>query len=154
MPGADIKDLNGLMKDYIGPNKEIVDVKKERLTAPGENYCSIMMKLDITLKDVATGKEEILHAVAKTMNTEVADFFRQAAPPQFKKEIAFYTEVIPTLQQFQRDQGVTDVMDFFPKLYAARKNIHGNDDEIDDECVIVLENLKEQGQCFLFVFFR
>lgn len=149
MPGENIIDLEGLLQPYIGPNKKIVDVKKDRLTAPGENYCSIMLKLDITLKNLETGKEEELFAVAKTINTEVNEFFKKSAPPQFKKEIAFYTEIVPALQEFQREQGITDVIDLFPKLYAARKNLHGNDDEVDDDCVIILENLKVQGNVFL-----
>lgn len=160
MPGDNIENLEGLLQQYIGPNKKIVNIKKGRLTAPGENYCSIMLKLDITLKNLEKGKEEKLHAVAKTINTEVNDFFKQAAHPQFEKEIAFYTEIVPTLQDFQREQGITEVLDLFPKLYAARRNLHGNDGEVDDDAVIILENLKEQGKiccqilnnsCSLFV---
>lgn len=146
MPGDNIVDLEGLLKQYIGENKEIIDIKKERLTSPGENYCSIMLKLDITVRNLETGKEEEINAVAKTVNTEVNEFFKQAAHPQFKKEIAFYTEIVPALQQFQREQGVDEVLDLFPKVYAARKNIHGNDDEIDDDSVIIMENLKVQGK--------
>lgn len=148
MPGEMIEDLEGLLKHYIGSKKQIIDIKKERLTAPGENYCSVMLKLNISVNNHETGKEEEIYAVAKTINTEVNDFFRKSAPLQFKKEIAFYTEIVPALQEFQKAQGLTHVLDLFPKLYAARKNLHGKDDEVDDDAVIIMENLKEQGNKF------
>lgn len=145
MPGDNILDLEGLLQKHIGPNKEILDIKKENLTAPGENYCSIMVKLDVTLKNLTNGKEETLHAVAKTVNTDVNELFRLSAVPQFEKEINFYTEIVPALQEFQKQQGVTEVLDIFPEIYAARKNIRGDDGKVDDEAVIILENLKEKG---------
>lgn len=154
MSGKYIENLEGLLKKHLGSKKEIVDIKQETLTAPGENYCSIMLKLDITVNNLETGKEEEIHAVAKTINTEVNEFFRKSAHPQFKKEIAFYSEIVPALQKFQTEQGVADVLDLFPKLYATRKNLHGKDDEIDDDAIIILENLKVQGNYSIFLALR
>nr|XP_023025575.1 pituitary homeobox 3-like [Leptinotarsa decemlineata] len=143
MGGADcIKNLPDLLKNYLGPNKIIKDTKISRLTAPGENYGSIMLKLDITLLNIENGTQEILHTVAKTLPE--LEMFREIFNVQitYRNEMAFYEIIVPNVQDFQKRLGVSDVVDYFCKCIATRKNLDGSD-KIDDDAVIVLENLME-----------
>lgn len=145
-------DLENFIKKCVGPTKEVINTHIENLTAPGDNYWSTMLKIDITLRNKENNKEEQLHAVAKTINPGGSELFKEHVMPQFKNEITFYTEIVPTLQEFQREQGVTEVLNLFPKVYGTRKNISGIGDEMDGSSIIVFENLKAQGKSILSIF--
>lgn len=140
-----IEKLDDLIYQYTGKEKTILNKTISNLTQPGDNYCSLMLKIDVTLKNLHSNDEEMLYVVAKCRNKGGNTFFDQISPFQFKKEIGFYTEIVPTLEQFQREQGSTEFYDIYPKVYAVRRNLHGNDDEIDENAVILMENLFEKG---------
>jgi hypothetical protein len=124
----------------LGESKKIVDHKIKRLTAPGENYGSLMLSVDVTVK-TPTGNEEI-HAVAKTVppNEFIQEVFN--TPVTFRNEIAFYKNIVPLLQQFQRQHGVKEIIDFVPKYYGSRVNLKGDEGEVDQDAVLLMENLK------------
>jgi hypothetical protein len=124
----------------LDETKKIVDRKIKRLTAVGENYGSLMLSVDLTIK-TPTGNEEI-HAVAKTVppNEFIQKVFN--TPVTFRNEIAFYKKVVPLLQQFQREHGVKKVIDFVPKYYGSRLNKNCDEGEVDKDAVLLLENLK------------
>lgn len=140
-----IENLDELIYQYTGPTKRIIKKDISNLTLPGENYFSVMLKIDVTLKNLENDEEEVLHAAAKCRIRGYNSFFTDVAPIQFNKEIGFYTDIAPVLQQFQREQGIEDVLDIFPKVLAVRRNLSGVGDEIDEHAVILMENLKEQG---------
>lgn len=140
-----IKKFDELIYQYTGPTTTCIRTDFSNFTTPGENYCSLLFKIDVTLKN-ENGKEEMLHTVAKCRNKKFNSHFGNMAPLQFKHEIAFYTEIVPVLEEFIRNQGVENMLNFFPKLIAARRNLHGKTDEIDENAVILLENLSEQGK--------
>ncbi|KAJ8984930.1 hypothetical protein NQ317_012180 [Molorchus minor] len=138
-----IKKPEGLVKDIIGKKKSVADVKITRLTAPGENYLSIILKVDYVIKNEENGSEEELNAVAKIMPTEgfSKDFYEHS----YNNEAAFYNNIVPTLQDFQREQGLDKVIDLFPKFLNCRKNLNGNDGEVDEDSVILMENIQKLG---------
>ncbi|XP_074031753.1 uncharacterized protein [Leptinotarsa decemlineata] len=140
-----IEKLDELLGQYIDSKKKILDTKISRLTAPGENYGSEMLRVDLVLKDGETDKEEDLSVVAKLI--PISDFFRTMFHVQvtFKNEKEFYNTVVPTLQAFQRKQGATKVIECFPKFYGARSNLENNNGLVDDNAVLILENLKSKG---------
>lgn len=147
-----IEKLEELMRKYIAETQKVTGTKISRLTAPGENFGSTILKLDLTLQD-DDGKTEDLSVVAKLIPE--LEFFRMIFNVQvtFKIEAAFYEVIIPNLQDFQKQQGVQDVIDFFPKFYGARMNLDGSD-RVDGDAVILLENLKLSGKynpLFIFV---
>jgi hypothetical protein len=123
----------------LGETKKIVDRKIKRLTAVGENYGSLMLSVDLTIK-TPTGNEEI-HAVAKTVppNEYIQKIFN--TPVTFRNEIAFYKNIVPLLQEFQREHGVKKVIDFVPKYYGSRLNKNCDEGEVDKDAVLLLENL-------------
>jgi hypothetical protein len=123
----------------LGETKKILDRKIKRLTAVGENYGSLMLSVDLTIKS-PTGNEEI-HAVAKTVppNEFIQKIFN--TPVTFRNEIAFYKNIVPLLQDFQREHGVKEVIDFVPKYYGSRLNKNCDEGEVDKDAVLLLENL-------------
>ncbi|KAJ3658377.1 hypothetical protein Zmor_010117 [Zophobas morio] len=127
----------------LGDNKTIIDHQVKRLTAAGENYGSLMLSVDITVQN-AYGTEEI-HTVAKMIppNEFIQKIFNTQTT--FKNEIAFYNNVVPVLHEFQREQGMDELVDFFPKYYGGRINLSGDPSVVDSDAVLLLENLKIAG---------
>jgi hypothetical protein len=124
----------------LGENKKIVDCKLKRLTAVGDNYGSLMLSVDLTIKS-PSGNEEI-RAVAKAIppNEFIQKIFN--TPVTFRNEIAFYKNIVPLLQDFQREHGVKEVIDFVPKYYGSRLNKNCDEGKVDKDAVLLLENLK------------
>ncbi|CAG9831175.1 unnamed protein product [Diabrotica balteata] len=139
-----IEKLDELISDHIGRDKKVIDSKITRLTAPGDNFGSEMLKVDLRLKST-DGKEEDLHVVAKLIPEN--EFARAIfnVDVSFNVEKGFYNIIVPTLQDFQRKQGITKVIDCFPRLYGARNNLGNNGEKVDNNAALILENLKSQG---------
>lgn len=142
MPDEHIKNLSELIVQHVGTNKDVVNTKLQPLLAPGENYFSNMMAVNLVLKDKKTGEEDVLQAVAKCLLPGPGGF-------TYHNELAFYKDIIPTLDKFRKDSGAGSIIGLFPKLYGFRANLHGNDDEVDENAVILLENLAVKGNSFL-----
>lgn len=145
MSGDTIKNLQDLLRPHLGENKRLERVDIEGLSAPGENFGSVMLKLDITTR-ISNGKEEMLYAVAKKI--PATEFFRRLfkIDVTFKNEVAFYSKVLPTLRDFQRENGIENVLDCFADFYGARYNLKENVDVVDEDAVLVLENLYRSGK--------
>ncbi|XP_063927629.1 uncharacterized protein LOC135140848 [Zophobas morio] len=135
---AQIKKLENLV---CLPGKKIQSCDVKRLTAPGENYGSLMLSLDITAEG-PNGPEKI-SLVAKTVppNEFIQELFMTSIT--FRNEIVFYKQIVPTLQEFQRENGVKEVIDFTPKYFGSRLNLTGGE-SVDENGALVLENLKIQ----------
>lgn len=142
----EIKELEKLIAPFLNKNKKFCSYSTKSLTEAGENYGSLMLAVDVIVENNESGlkKEEVIPMVAKLPppNPWIQEMFN--SPATFKKEIAFYNTIIPTLQKFQLECGVKEVMNFFPKLYGARLNLNNNDN-FDENAVILLENIKHSG---------
>lgn len=103
------------------------------------------MKVDLVIENKNKEKEP-LNIVAKLIPEN--EVFQQIfnIKVAFHIEAAFYQVIIPTMQEFEKEQGVNEVIDFAPKFYGSRKNLSGTDDNIDANAVILLENLKVSGK--------
>lgn len=66
----------------------------------------------------------------------------------FKKEVQFYELILPTLERFQKEENVADVLVHFPKFYGARYNFDGSSDVVDDDGIILIEDLSVRGKFF------
>ncbi|KAJ3658376.1 hypothetical protein Zmor_010116 [Zophobas morio] len=127
----------------LDENKTIIDHQVKRLTAAGENYGSLMLSVDITVQN-AYGTEEI-HTVAKMVPPN--EFIQKVFNTQttFKNEIAFYNKIVPVLHEFQREQGMDELVDFSPKYCGSRINLSGDPSVVDSDAILLLENLKTIG---------
>ncbi|XP_057655646.1 uncharacterized protein LOC130893484 [Diorhabda carinulata] len=140
-----IKKLDDLLCNYLKPNKSIKHVDVSRLTAPGENYGSVMYKLDITIENRENSKEEMLHAVAKTIPENPLLRLLFKIQTTYTNEMAFYQIIIPTILDFQKELNISKTLDCFPRCLGIRKNLEKNSDVIDENAVLLLENLAISG---------
>ncbi|XP_056636818.1 uncharacterized protein LOC130445277 [Diorhabda sublineata] len=139
-----LRSLTCLLNANLAPKKVVEEPTVSRLLSEGENFGSVMYKLEFIVQD-ENGDKKQLTAVAKTLpDSEIFRkiFFIQTT---YTNEIAFYQIIIPTLQQFQIELGIEDVINCFPKCYATRKNLLNDSDKITDDAVIILENLSTSG---------
>ncbi|XP_060534911.1 uncharacterized protein LOC132707186 [Cylas formicarius] len=143
-PG-NIKNLDELLRPHLKSAESIEDVRTTRLTAVGDNYGSLMLRLEIKLRNDGTKDSRTLEVVAKTLPR--SEFVRQIFNVQvtFKNEIAFYTSVIPALDRFAKERDASATTDFVPKSYGGRINLNPDNDVVDDDAVLILENLKILG---------
>lgn len=140
-----IKRLDDLLYNYLKPNKRIKHVDLSRLKAPGENYGSVMYKLDIIIESEENSNEEILHTVAKTLPE--SELLRSLFKIQttYKNEIGFYKIILPTLLDFQKEMNITKPLDCFTRCFETRKNLKQNSEIIDEDAVLLFENLSISG---------
>ncbi|XP_066158785.1 uncharacterized protein [Euwallacea fornicatus] len=138
---SEIPKLEDLLGSHL--QGEILSQNVSRLTAPGENYGSLMLNVDIKVRN-HDGKEEIIHAVAKCVppNKKMQEVFN--TPLTFINEIGWYQEAIPALKAFEREQGAK-VADYYTEIFGARTSLDDNKKEVDDGGVLLLENLMHKG---------
>lgn len=133
-----VPHLTNLIKRNYGENVEILQEEIKSLTSPGENYGSIILAINLTVKQKDT--IEKLNLVAKCF--PLSEMLKEAfdSVNTFKKEALAYIKAIPTLINFQKEFKIPEnkLLDVFPKCYGA---YFGADNKPEDG-VIFLENLK------------
>lgn len=147
MSEINIRNLESLIQQYTGLSKKLVNSEVTKLTAPGENYMGLVLKVVATLTN-EYDTEEKFNAVAKCLNFNMPDFIKNTIPLQYQKESAFYTDIVPALQNFQQEQDIEEplIKDAFVTLYACRKSLDENSEEADADAVLLFENLNKQGK--------
>ncbi|CAG9833647.1 unnamed protein product [Diabrotica balteata] len=136
-----IKNFEELIRDYIGPNKSVVDTKVSNLTAPGENYLSEIIKIDVVLQDKDTNNHEDLSLVAKLC---VENEFFGPTYNLTKNEVIFYTDIVPPIKNFHKKHGLPPPS-FYPDYAGGRLNLAGETDKPDMDAILILENLVPKG---------
>ncbi|XP_030767132.1 uncharacterized protein LOC115890909 [Sitophilus oryzae] len=140
MPPIDysIKNLDKVVKlDGIIKNAEYT-----RLTAPGENFLSLVLRVDIDVE--RDGKKKTVSTVAKRVPLGSNNFALHMNIQSMKNEIKFYSDLIPILTKFASENGV-DASELFPKYYGSRLSLDSINGDADREALIVLENLIPLG---------
>lgn len=139
----EIVNLQSLIEEYLGPDREFLEYVSTNLNEPGENYGSLMLKVEIKVRNKATNEEETISAVAKTPPTDeiIQQIFNTKVT--FKNEIAFYKTVIPTLQNLRKVHNIEPAT-YFPEFVGARLNLNGTE-QVDSDAVLLLENLTIKG---------
>lgn len=139
-----IQDLEVLLAQSLGPNFEIKNLEWKPLTAPGENFGSIMLALNVTV--TRSNKTETLNLVAKLPPTSeyLLDLFD--SPVTFQKELEFYGLMTQEFDKLQLEHGVEekDLCTLVPKYFGGRLGLR-NPKVFDEQAVIILENLKYNG---------
>lgn len=127
-----------ILTNHFGPKYRIRDEKIENATKVGENYCSDIYKVDFLLENVEDGLRKPVHAIAKCFNSGPEDCFRDYIASEFEKEIHFYAEIVPLIEEFISKQDKTETIDLFPKFFGYRKEV--------DDFVLLIENLETSGK--------
>lgn len=146
----EIKNLEQLLREHVDPKKKVLASEVSRLTAPGENYLSVVLKVDVVLEDEDTKKVEKLHAVGKCIHSgDVNEMLKQFGGMNYKNELLWYTEILPTLEKFVKEKKLERNFDIFPKLIAYRANLDGGQD-VDENSILLMENMTVSGKLRLF----
>lgn len=142
----EIQNLDELLSRYLRRSVKVLKQDSKLLTAPGENYGSVMMALSVTTVD-ERNSEEHLNLVAKTIPTN--EMLRKLFQVQisFVKELNVYVKIVPALRDLEDEHSVNTnrASDLFCRCYGGRNNLQGNDGIVDENAVILLENLKLSG---------
>lgn len=147
MMQEEIKNLPELLSQHVGTNKKVISSTVSKLTAPGENYLSVVLRVDVVLKNEDDGHEEKLSAVGKCLHSgDVNEMFKMIGKMNYNYEKAWYAEIVPTLQSFLKERGFEGNFDIFPKLIAYRANLQGDEGEVDGDSILLMENLNEEGK--------
>ncbi|XP_028129628.2 uncharacterized protein LOC114325696 [Diabrotica virgifera virgifera] len=136
-----IKNFEELISDYIGPNKNVVDTKVSNLTAPGENYLSEIIRIDVVVQDKDANHQEHLSLVAKLC---VEHEFFGPTYNLTKNEIIFYENIVLAIKNFHKRHGLPPPS-FYPDYAGGRFNLAVEDDKPDMNAVLILENLAPKG---------
>lgn len=137
-----VKDV---LKYYVGTNRSISKHEITNNSVLGENYSSDIYKINFLVENVENGTEDRLHAIVKCLKPNCTEQMKMYSLSQFVKEINFYCDVLPCLNEFQTEENF-EVFDGFPEMLGFRKNVNGRNDVVDENVVIVLENLSTKGK--------
>ncbi|KAI4461872.1 hypothetical protein MML48_5g00005484 [Holotrichia oblita] len=140
----EIQNFEQFIKPILKNGDKFVSYECNRLLPPGENYGSIMLEVKINIRN-KNGEQETINCVAKScpppgflwemFNTKVT----------FKKEIELYNTIIPILNDFGREHGIDQLVDFVADSKCARISLDPNSTEVDENAILLLENLKLEG---------
>lgn len=144
----ELKKIKPLISSRLGWKKKITNIETSVPEFQDYGFGSVLLKLKVTVQGI-NGEEELLYLVAKRL--PATENFREMFNIQetFKKEIQFYEVILPTLERFQKEENITDVLEkHFAKFYGARYNFEGSSDIIDDDGVLLMEDLSVRGKSF------
>ncbi|XP_014203573.1 uncharacterized protein LOC106635896 [Copidosoma floridanum] len=141
----DLRDLTSALRNrFVSDEFEIVYYSVQTLLSPGESYCGILTKLDVTIHKNKDAVDESLHLVMKKINP-VDRFFEQSVV--FKKEVLMYTNLIPAYQNLEKELGIkgNEIINITPKYYGHQNSREENPDVVDANALLLLENLYSHG---------
>ncbi|XP_015191650.1 PREDICTED: uncharacterized protein LOC107074598 isoform X2 [Polistes dominula] len=136
-----IEDFEGLMRQSFGSDLEIKHVTWKHLTDPGENFGSLIVA--VTVNFIENFSSNTMNLVVKLPpeSPHLLDLFN--CPLTFKKELKFYSDVVPVFADIYRSLNVKNEF-FVPRFIGGRLGLK-NPDKFDSQAAIILENLKLSG---------
>ncbi|XP_033318302.1 uncharacterized protein LOC117215863 [Bombus bifarius] len=140
-----VQKLDVLLRQSLGNDLQIKHIEWKPLTAPGENFGSVMLAIIVTLTR-SSNKTETLHLVAKLPPTSAYLLGLFNSPVTFRKELQFYSVMVKefTNLQIESDVNEKDARDLVPKFFGGRLGLK-NPEQFDEQAAIILENLKLSG---------
>lgn len=141
----DFKDLEPLLqRSYNNKDLQVIDYTATKLLPVGENFGSIMVKIDAKIRKNKNAKEEMLYLVGKTPSQSEIDMINW--PVIFKKECFLYTELFPLYKELEREVGIDEknLINVLPDFIGFRYSLKDNT-EPDDDSVLLMENLMKKG---------
>ncbi|XP_053985536.1 uncharacterized protein LOC128879975 [Hylaeus volcanicus] len=139
-----VLNLDSVLAQSLGRDVQIKNLEWRPLTAPGDNFGSIMLAVDVTV--TRANETETLNLVAKLPPTSTYLLQLFNSPVTFKKELLFYSVMAKEFEELQLECGLKEesLSIIAPKYFGGRLGLR-NPDQFDDQALIVLENLKYSG---------
>ncbi|XP_043251019.1 uncharacterized protein LOC122396558 [Colletes gigas] len=139
-----VLNLDTVLTQNLGKDLQVKYLEWRPLTAPGENFGSIMLAIDVTV--TRANKTETLNLVVKLPPTSayLLDLFN--SPVTFKKELLFYSKMAKEFTNLQLESGVREeaLSIITPNYFGGRLGIR-DPENFDEQALIILENLKCSG---------
>lgn len=136
-----IEDFEGLMKQSLGSGLEIKHITWKHLTDPGENFGSLI--LAVTVNFIQNFSSKTMNLVVKLPPESPYQLDLFNSPLTFKKELKFYSDVVPILADIYRSLNLKNEF-FIPRFIGGRLGLKSHD-KFDLQAAIILENLKLSG---------
>lgn len=141
-----LQNLQALLRGSVGEKTSVIDFKAESLLPNGENYMSMMLKVDARIKRNKDAPEEELKLVAKLLPTAEYQRSHMHAGTIFEKEIFMIEKLSRAYRELEEKFNSEDVNTLFPKFYGARLVKDKNDPRnCENDTVLLLENVKVIG---------
>ena len=143
---VDIHDLEPLLRKNLNcKHLKVVDYVATKLLPLGENYCSILVKIDAKIRRNGNAQTERLQLAAKTINRVPRPIIEWSLV--HKKEVFMYQELMPAYRDLEREVGVkeNELIDVLPKYIGHRHSLDENSSEVDDHSLLLMENIKAKG---------
>lgn len=141
-----LQDLQKLLRKSINDEVRVIECTYSSLLPVGENYGSLMLKVDAVIKGSKNLPEEKLNLVAKTLPSVEYIKSRIKTSVTFEKEMFVFEKLAPAYRQIEKDIFSNSVNDLFPKFYGGQVIKDKMDpDKAKESSVLLLENIKVQG---------
>ncbi|XP_030767124.1 uncharacterized protein LOC115890907 [Sitophilus oryzae] len=137
-PDYSIKDLETI----VTVDGTVKNIEVTRLTAPGENYVSLVLRVDIDVEK--DGKKKTVKTIGKRLPLGNNEMRSKMAAHAMKNEIKFYREIVPLLTEFASTYEV-DASEFFAKYYGSRFSLDDSSEDADRDSILLLENIIPLG---------
>lgn len=138
-----IPGIDQVVQPYINGGK-IVKVDLSRLTAPGENYISLVFRADFELESKNGETSEKISAVAKRLPTAPLKGKFNYHAMSMKIEIEWYSKIVPLFKSFAKEYGLD--CDYFPTYLGSRLSQDLDSQQPDSEAVLLVKNLLPEGR--------
>lgn len=142
-----VEKFQEFLSQNFGKNCTVCIDNVSDLTQPGENYMSHVLKVDGTAKKLKMKGETKFHFVVKAMRKGINADMIVLPKSMFEKEIAFYSEILPAIENFLIENGSVEKEDIFSECFCYRRNLNGNIGYVDENSILVLQNLHYKGGC-------
>ena len=136
-------DLEPLLRKSLNCSQlQVVEYTATKLVPIGENYSSLLIKINAKIRRSQDAKEERLHLAAKTINRVPRPILDWAL--SIKKEIFAYHELLPVYKDLEREVGIAEneLIDILPKYIGHRYSLDETSEVLDDDSLLLMENMK------------
>lgn len=131
------------LRSILGKEVDVLNFEVSPFVKSTDHYGSSILKVNMTLKRGKTDQKEELEVVAKMMPPSDLQRSMFDSANTFKKEVFFYKELMPAYSELFKDGKKR--LDIGPKFYGSRWSLNEDQDQIDDDAVLLMENLKLKG---------
>lgn len=145
-----LQDLEAYLKKSVNSQLTVISYTTSSLLTAGENYGSVMLKVDVVIKKLKNSPEETLHLVAKLLPPVTQEALQMSikTAATFHREFFLFKTLAPAFKRLEDDLGLKDdhYIDLFPQFYGGRVfEDEKNPRKAVENTVLLLKNITADG---------
>lgn len=143
-----LQNLESLLRKSISDQVTVVNYTTAPLLPPGENYGSLMLKVDAVIKRSKDSPEEELNLVAKLVPQGLFQLARIKTAITFEKEIFLFEKLAPAYKQIEDETDLKkdNLKDLYPKYYGGQLiEDEKNPGKALENAILLLKNITTDG---------